>query len=92
MAVEITVQNSDEFQEMVDNKDFRIAEAVVDGILKNVKTNVLNTFNELNRNIEDVIIFRKSSEAKIILEKNRNTILYRYSVEKSLDQWNSLYK
>ncbi|MFY7811339.1 MAG: hypothetical protein ACOVQ2_06385 [Flavobacterium sp.] len=60
--------------------------------LKNVKTNVLNTFNELNRNIEDVIIFRKSSEAKIILEKNRNTILNRYSVEKSLDQWNSLYK
>jgi protein-arginine kinase activator protein McsA len=38
MALEITVQNSDEFQEMVDNKDFRISEAVVSGILKNVKS------------------------------------------------------
>jgi protein-arginine kinase activator protein McsA len=38
MAVEITVQNSDEFQEMVDNKDFRISEAVVSGILKNLDT------------------------------------------------------
>ena len=38
MAVEITVQNSDEFQEMVDSKDFRISEAVVSGILKNIKS------------------------------------------------------
>ena len=38
MAVEITVQNSDEFQEMVDSKDFRISEAVVSGILKNINT------------------------------------------------------
>ena len=36
MAVEITVQNTDEFQEMVDNKDFRISEAIVSGILKNI--------------------------------------------------------
>jgi len=36
MAVEITVQNTDEFQEMVDNKDFRIAKAIVSGILKNI--------------------------------------------------------
>ena len=36
MAVEITVQNTDEFQEMVDNRDFRIAEAIVSGILKNI--------------------------------------------------------
>lgn len=36
MAVEITVQNTDEFQEMVDNRDFRISEAIVSGILKNI--------------------------------------------------------
>jgi len=36
MAVEITVQNTDEFQEMVDNKDFRLSEAIVSGILKNI--------------------------------------------------------
>ena len=36
MAVEITVQNTDEFQEMVDNKDFRLSEAIVSGILNNI--------------------------------------------------------
>ena len=36
MAVEITVQNTDEFQEMVDNKDFSLSEAIVSGILKNI--------------------------------------------------------
>ena len=36
MAVEITVQNPDEFQEMVDNKDFRLSEAIVSGILNNI--------------------------------------------------------
>jgi len=36
MATEITVQNTDEFQEMVDNRDFRLAEAIVSGILKNI--------------------------------------------------------
>ena len=42
MAVEITVQNTDEFQEMVDNRDFRIAEAIVSGILKNINTKKKN--------------------------------------------------
>ena len=36
MATEITVQNTEEFQEMVDNKDFRLSEAIVSGILKNI--------------------------------------------------------
>jgi hypothetical protein len=36
MAVEITVQNTDEFQEMVENKDFRLSEAIVSGILNNI--------------------------------------------------------
>lgn len=36
MATEITVQNADEFQQMVDTKDFRIAEAIVNGILSNI--------------------------------------------------------
>lgn len=36
MVTEITVSNSDEFQELVDNKDFRIAKAIVDGILDNI--------------------------------------------------------
>ena len=42
MAGEITVNNSDEFQEMVDNKDFRIAEAIVEAILENMNTKKKN--------------------------------------------------
>ncbi len=32
MVAEITVNNSDEFQELVDQKDFRISKAIVEGI------------------------------------------------------------
>ena len=38
MVAEITVNNSDEFQELVDNKDIRISKAIVNGILDNVNT------------------------------------------------------
>jgi hypothetical protein len=38
MVTEITVNNSDEFQELVDQKDFRISKAIVEGILDNVKS------------------------------------------------------
>jgi len=38
MVAEITVSNTEEFQELVDNKDFRIAKAIVEGILDNVKS------------------------------------------------------
>jgi hypothetical protein len=37
-AIEITVNNTEEFQELVDNKDFRIAQAIVEGILYNVNS------------------------------------------------------
>jgi protein-arginine kinase activator protein McsA len=37
-AIEITVHNTEEFQELVDNKDFRIAQAIVEGILDNVNS------------------------------------------------------
>ena len=37
-AIEITVNNTEEFQELVDNRDFRIAQAIVEGILDNVTT------------------------------------------------------
>ena len=38
MVAEITVNNSDEFQELVDQKDFRISKAMVDGILDNINS------------------------------------------------------
>ena len=33
-AIEITVNNTEEFQELVDHKDFRIAQAIVEGIFR----------------------------------------------------------
>ena len=38
MITEITVNNTEEFQELVDSKDFRIAKAIVEGILENINT------------------------------------------------------
>jgi hypothetical protein len=38
MVAEITVNNTEEFQELVDNKDIRIAKAIVSGILENIHT------------------------------------------------------
>lgn len=38
MVAEITVNNTEEFQELVNNKDFRISKAVVEGILNNINS------------------------------------------------------
>jgi hypothetical protein len=38
MPTEITVNNTDEFQLLVENKDFRISKAIVEGILNNMST------------------------------------------------------
>jgi len=42
MAIEITLKNSDEFQDMIDRKDFTIAKAVVETILANLSTRKKN--------------------------------------------------
>lgn len=39
MAFEITVQNTNEFQELVNNQDFRISQAIVYEILKEIDSN-----------------------------------------------------
>ena len=38
MAKEFQVQNADEFEQMITSKDFRISEALVSTILKNLKS------------------------------------------------------
>jgi len=64
MAVEITVQNTEEFQQMVDNRDFRISKAIVDGILKNMKgkkkhVHVLSVTCLEEEEIYDITVERK---------------------------------
>ena len=38
MALELNVNNIEEFQTMIDNKDFRISESIIKTILNNVNT------------------------------------------------------
>jgi hypothetical protein len=76
MAVEITVQNSDEFQEMVDSKDFRIAEAVVDGILKNIKSKKKHVHVLSINCIEDDAIYDITVERKHFAETLEENLPY----------------
>ena len=76
MAVEITVQNSDEFQEMVDNKDFRISEAVVSGILKNLNTKKRHVHVLSIACIEDDAIYDITVERKHFAETLEENLPY----------------
>ena len=44
MIAEITVNNNEEFQILINNKDFRISKAIVEGILKNINTKKKNEY------------------------------------------------
>jgi hypothetical protein len=65
MAVpEINVESTFEFQELINNKDFRIAKAVVEGILANLTTkkkhvHVLSIICEDEDEIFDITVERK---------------------------------
>jgi protein-arginine kinase activator protein McsA len=76
MATEITVQNSDEFQEMVDSKDFRISEAVVSGILKNVKSKKKHVHVLSIHCIEDDAIYDITVERKHFAETLEENLPY----------------
>jgi hypothetical protein len=76
MAVEITIQNSDEFQEMVDSKDFRISEAVVSGILKNINTKKRHVHVLSITCIEDDAIYDITVERKHFAETLEENLPY----------------
>jgi hypothetical protein len=61
---EIIVESTDEFQELINNKDFRIAKAIVEGILSNINTkkkhvHVLSVICEDEDEIFDITVERK---------------------------------
>ena len=73
MPNEITVTNSEEFQEMVDNKDFRIANAIVTSILDNLNTKKKNIHILSVVSIEDQEIYDLTLDKKFFadtLEEN----------------------
>jgi len=61
---EFHVESTEEFQEWIDNKDFRIAEAIVSGILANLNgkkkhVHLLSIIIEEENSIYDITIERK---------------------------------
>jgi len=73
MAEEITVKNNDEFEEIIANKDIRVAKALVETILENLKgrkrhIHALSVMVLNEATIYDITIDRK--EFITTLEKN----------------------
>ena len=68
MATEITLNNSDEFQQMVDRKDFTISEAIVNSILNNLSTRK-NNVHVLSVNcLEDASTYDITLDRKYFIE------------------------
>ena len=64
MAIEIQVETAEDFQDLIDNKDFRISKAIVDGILSNLTTkkkyvHVLSIVCMEDGEIYDITVDRK---------------------------------
>jgi len=76
MAGEITVNNSDEFQEMVDNKDFRIAKAIVESILSNLNTKKRNIHILSVACVEDQAVYDLTLDRKFFVDTLEENLKY----------------
>ena len=63
METEFTVNNNQEFQDMIDGKDFRISKSIVDAILNNINS------KKKNVHILSVICLEEDSTFDITLER-----------------------
>ena len=68
MALELTLNNSDEFQEMLDKKDFKIAEAIVNAILENLTTKKNNVHILSVNFVEDESVYDLTLDRKYFAE------------------------
>lgn len=76
MALELTVNNVDEFQEMVDSKDFKISESIVNSILNNLNSKK-NHIHILSVSIlEDGQTLDLTLERKFFIETLEENIKY----------------
>ena len=82
MALELNVNNIEEFQTMIDNKDFRISESIIKTILNNVNTkkkhvhiisiNVLENNTTLDLTLEKKFFIETLEEnLKFFIEQER---------------------
>jgi hypothetical protein len=82
MATEISVFDSDEFEELVSNRDVRISKALVETILKNLKgrkrhLHALSVLVEQEQTIYDITVDREEFITTLnqnlpVLEKNED--------------------
>ena len=76
MAEEIVVNSSEEFQEMVDNKDFRIANAIVNSILSNLTTKKKNVHILSVNCVEDQAIYDLTLDRKFFTDTLEENLKY----------------
>ena len=76
MAGEITVNSYDEFQEMADNKDFRIAKAIVESILSNINTKKRNIHILSVACVEDQAIYDLTLDRKFFVDTLEENLKY----------------
>jgi len=82
MASEITLNNKEEFQEMIDKKDFTIAKAIVEAILSNINSRKKFIHILSITCIEDNAIYDITLEKKYFVETLQENL--KYYVEKEL--------
>jgi protein-arginine kinase activator protein McsA len=76
MALELTVNSAAEFQEMVDNKDFKISESIVNSILNNLNSRK-NHIHILSVNVlEEGSTLDITLERKFFIETLEENIKY----------------
>jgi len=82
MAAEITLNNSEEFQEMVDRKDFAISKAVVESILSNVNGRKKHVHVLSVNCLEEEAVFDITLERRFFIDTLQENL--KYYVEQEL--------
>ena len=82
MAEEITVNSSEEFQEMIDNKDFKIAKAIVDSILENLNGKKRNVHILSVSCLEDQAVYDLTLDRKFFADTLSENLKYFIEQEK----------
>jgi hypothetical protein len=82
MIAEITVNNNEEFQILINNKDFRISKAIVEGILKNINTKKKNIKVLMIKCLEEQEIIDITLDRKDFLNTLEKNIVHYIAEEK----------
>ena len=89
MIAEITVNNNEEFQILINNKDFRISKAIVEGILKNINTKKKNIKLLIIKCIEEQEIIDITLDRKDFLNTLEKNIVH-YIAEEKYEEYKAI--